>query len=291
MSKVNTFIIGAQKAGTTSLYQWLGQHPDVYAPGEIKDYHFFTNESLFKKGYSHFKSFYNKNDVKIKLHAAVNYLYFYKTAAKRLYEYNPKAKIIVCLRNPVERIISAYKYFVRTGREDCSFEKAITRELKGKVPDEKLSDQTYLGHGEYLEQIKGYLEYFNKNQLYILLFEELINEKKRPSLMYNLFNYLDLDNPSFQVHFTHQNKSGKVKSKFMNRVFRDNYSLKGVKNIIPLSVRKKIGRTLKEYNISDNEVEIDLTENRLMFLHEYFKMSIQELEVFCNRDLLKIWNY
>jgi len=46
---INAFLIGAQKAGTTSLYEWLGQHPDVYAPEELKDYHFFTNPKLLKK--------------------------------------------------------------------------------------------------------------------------------------------------------------------------------------------------------------------------------------------------
>ena len=50
MRKINTFLIGAQKAGTTSLYDWIGQHPEVHAPDAIKDYHYFTNESYFKKG-------------------------------------------------------------------------------------------------------------------------------------------------------------------------------------------------------------------------------------------------
>ena len=47
MNGINTFLIGAQKAGTTSLYDWLSQHPEVSAPSAIKDYHFFTNEKLF----------------------------------------------------------------------------------------------------------------------------------------------------------------------------------------------------------------------------------------------------
>src|SRR5690554_2130252 len=110
--KINVFLVGAQKAGTTSLYEWLGQHPDIEAPQEIKDYHFFTNEALFDKGVPQLERFYSA-DKPVRVHSAVNYLYFYKEAAARIYEYNKEAKIIICLREPVARAISAYKYCVK----------------------------------------------------------------------------------------------------------------------------------------------------------------------------------
>ena len=62
MSKIDVFIIGAQKAGTTSVYDWLGQHPQIEAPQHIKDYHFFTDKALFKKGIKHLEKQYKFNN-------------------------------------------------------------------------------------------------------------------------------------------------------------------------------------------------------------------------------------
>jgi len=289
MNKINTFIIGAQKAGTTSLYDWMGQHPDISAPEEIKDYHFVTHEVKFSKGWNSLVLFYEPQKV-VKIHAAVNYLYFNKTAAHRINKYNPNAKIIVCLRNPVIRAISAYKYFVRTARENCSFKEALNRELKGRVLDEKLSDHTYLEHGKYIKQIEGFLEYFDRKQLHFLIFEELIDEGKRDSLMVKLFQFLDID-PEFEVSYTHRNKSGKPKSALLNRLIRKNYSLKTFKNLIPFSIRKKIGIKLKEINISDEDVKVNITDKQSEFLNGYFKKTINELEIFLEKDLSNVWDY
>lgn len=123
---INAFIVGAQKAGTTSLYDWLSQHPDVSAPLEMKDFHYFTehfgeNIDTLHKHYKESKS--------VKLHCAVNYLFFSETVATKLKNYNPNSKIIICLRNPIDRAISAYKYFRKTCRESYSLYDALNREL------------------------------------------------------------------------------------------------------------------------------------------------------------------
>ncbi|MEL6988919.1 MAG: sulfotransferase domain-containing protein, partial [Bacteroidota bacterium] len=104
--KINTFLIGAQKAGTTSVYSWLGQHPNVCAPASAKDYHYFSDDEKIKMDISLLHDFYNEIDnEQIVLTAAVNYMFIPETV-ERIYNYNPKAKIIAILREPIKRAIS-----------------------------------------------------------------------------------------------------------------------------------------------------------------------------------------
>lgn len=287
--KANTFIIGAQKAGTTSLYNWLGQHSEVCAPSEIKDYHFFSNDNLFKKGISHFDSLYSKeNNAKVRLHAAVNYLYFYKKAAKRIYEYNPNAKIIICLREPVDRSISAYKYFKRLFKENRSFEDAIESEIKEELSEEELSDFTYLGHGNYHEQIRGFLDYFEKNQIHIVLFEELVHGEYQTNALREISNFLEIDD-SYEFEFTHLNKSGKSKSFIINWLIRDSRTLILLKFIIPFRWRRAIGNKLIENNISDEKAIIDISDDTKGWLKKYYSASVQQLNSFVEKDVTEYW--
>lgn len=155
MSKLpNTILIGAQKAGTSSLYNWLSQHPDIFAPEEMKDFHFFTLDKFYNQGVSFLAPYYNDVDgEKVIMKGAVNYIYFPETA-KRLYNYNPSLKFLLLLRNPYTRAISAYNYFYNLGIENLSFEAALEREQSKKLNTrQELADFSYLKHGFYYEQL------------------------------------------------------------------------------------------------------------------------------------------
>lgn len=287
MQKINTFLIGAQKAGTTSLYEWLGQHPQIYAPMVTKDHHFFSEDNIYEKGKAHINSFYD-SECRIYLHAAVNYLYFSKKTARRLYSYNHDAKFLICLRDPVERAISAYKFFVHTLAEDKSFENAIERELNGQILQAKKADHTYLDHGHYTRQINDFLNYFNKEQIHLIFFEELMNEDSREAIMNNIFQFLDVA-PYPKINYTYRNKSGKPKSKFISYFIIKNKFMKKVKNIIPFSVRRALSKIILEKNISDKAVKISVSDSTIRFMRNYFEESNNKLERLSNKDLSKIW--
>lgn len=76
----NTFLIGAQKCATTSIYDWLSQHPKVCAPISVKDYAFFTRDDFYNKGLKHLSSFYNGsyNNEKVILQGSVHYIFLKK---------------------------------------------------------------------------------------------------------------------------------------------------------------------------------------------------------------------
>jgi hypothetical protein len=93
--KPNAFIIGVQKAGTTSLFNWLSQHPEVCAPEAMKDFHFFSNDEHYFKGQQFYlKNFEHCKDSKIILGGGVNHMYI-KKSAKRIFEFNKESKFYI----------------------------------------------------------------------------------------------------------------------------------------------------------------------------------------------------
>lgn len=144
MNLRNAFIVGAAKSGTTTLYYLLDQHPEVCTPA-VKEPNYFSNldnnSDLVKPGNgpgddstvwtTDEKSYHGlyrpKEEHKLKIDASVSYLYS-ATAAAQIAEYDPDSRIIIVLRNPVERAFSHYKHLLRDGRESVSFEEALSRE-------------------------------------------------------------------------------------------------------------------------------------------------------------------
>ena len=286
--KINTFIVGAQKAGTSSLYDWLGQHPAIWAPPEIKDYHFFTENQLYQEGEDHINNFYKQQNASINLYASVNYLYFYDVAAKRIYDYNPNAKIIICLRNPVDRAVSAYKYVYRVMRETYSFDEAISREIQNNLKKEERADKTYIEHGKYLEQIRGYLHYFNKKQIHFVFFEELVDPDKQDEVMKNILLFLGLD-PHFSFHYAHKNVSGQPRWKWLNYFLRKNETI-NFKWLLPYKIRKRLYRWVEEWNISSSKkIEVNINETKRKELWVYFEDEIEELASITGKDLRTLW--
>lgn len=285
--KINTFLVGAQKAGTSSLYDWLGQHPAIWAPPEIKDYHFFSDDVLYSKGIQHIDSFYNRKNVSINIHAAVNYLYFHEKTAKRIYDYNPDAKIIICLRNPVERAISAYKYMYRVLRETNDFETAINKELNDQLSEPELDDKTYISHGQYVNQINTYLSYFGKPQIYFVFFEELVNKSTQKQVMQNMLRFFDIEK-NFEFRYTHKNVSNKPRFRWLNYFLRKNNTI-NFKWLLPYKIRKRLYRMVEEMNISSKKIEVEMNSHLRTQLWLHFEKDMDELFKLIDRDVRKLW--
>ncbi len=185
-------IIGTQKGGTSSLYYYLSQHPDIHQACVKGTYFFDWN---YQKGISWYRSnfpfkvtrrFYKKILGKKFLtgEASANYI-FRPHAPERLQKCAPKAKIIVLLRNPVSRAYSAYNMFVKKGQEKSSFEEALEQERKMPSPeiekmlkDENNSSHPYLARGIYVDQLKAWRKYFPAEQMLILKSEDLFAHPK-----------------------------------------------------------------------------------------------------------------
>jgi hypothetical protein len=179
-------IIGAQKAGTTALYAYLRWHPQITGPS-------FKEVSFFDRHYAQGERWYRAH-LPIRSRGVVgeaspSYL-FHPSAAERVARLLPQVRLIALLRNPVDRAYSHYQHEVALGREPLSFEDAIAREemrLEGEV-DRMLRDpayfsdawwnHTYVSRGRYAEQLERWFAAFPREQLLVLLTDELAAETR-----------------------------------------------------------------------------------------------------------------
>lgn len=213
LSKPDFLIIGAQKAGTSSLFSTLQKHPNVTS-SKKKEIHYFDNDKWYSENnkeeyHQNFplKINFRKNKV---FEASPSYLY-HPHAAERIFKYNPNLKLIVILREPSSRAFSAwimYHYHFTTGKhkrflDERSFEKAISAEfLDIEKGLNKLDFRGYIKRGFYYEQLKRYYEYFSKDQILILESDDL---KKHPDKnLINIQSFLDLD--FFPIKMEYKNK-------------------------------------------------------------------------------------
>ena len=177
-------ILGAQKAGTTALYAYLRWHPDITGPS-------FKEVSFFDRHYAHGERWYRAH-LPVKRSALVgeaspSYL-FHPLAPERVQQMIPAVRLIALLRDPVERAFSHYQHEVALGREQLSFENAIEREderMQGEV-ERMLRDPayfsyawwnyTYVSRGLYAEQLERWYAAFPRDQLLVLLTDELATD-------------------------------------------------------------------------------------------------------------------
>jgi hypothetical protein len=148
------FVVGAQKAGTTSLQDWLSQHPDICLP-DIKETGFFNRDDVYIRGISWYvKQFPKCRSADVMGEINPEYM-FCKKAAFRIREWIKSPKIIFLLRNPVDRAYSHYRMTVRRGYEELSFSNALLSEKVRLLADTDFNQVhfSYMARSYYSDQI------------------------------------------------------------------------------------------------------------------------------------------
>jgi hypothetical protein len=177
----NFLIIGAQKAGTTWLYEKLRRHPEVFMP-EVKELGFFSRDGSLGKSQEWYEGHFETAPAIGE--ATPDYLY-HPQAPRRIADTIPDANLIACLRDPTDRTYSHYWMNRGLGSVDCSFEEVVRRK-QGQYVERSL----------YGEQLARYLSYFDRNQLLILISEEVFSN---PSASLNhICSFLGVDDAFYQ---------------------------------------------------------------------------------------------
>lgn len=194
-------IVGAQKAGTTSLYKYLTQHPEIKST-LLKEVHYF--DLNFDKPLSWYQSFFplNRDSQKITGEASPYYM-FHPLAIKRIAEYNPDIKIIVLLRDPSSRAVSHYYHEVRKGRESLGMREAFEMEnvrLEGEL-DKFKQDPYYKGNnyqrysyksrGLYGDQIQEIKQNFSADKIKIIDSKNFFKDTE--NTLREVFSFLGVD--------------------------------------------------------------------------------------------------
>ncbi len=186
MTVPDFIIIGTQRCGTSSLYKYLTRHPQV-APARRKEVHYF--DLNYQRGIGWYQAqFQPKQDPKALCGEASPYYLFHPLAARRCAVALPEAKIIVLLRDPVDRAHSHFHHEIRRGCESLSFEEALDREAeriageRAKLIDRPLSrsadhqSYSYQARGVYADQLAAWMARFSRHQILIVESESLYED-------------------------------------------------------------------------------------------------------------------
>jgi hypothetical protein len=185
-------IIGTQRGGTTSLYRYLTEHPDV-GSALRKEVHFF--DRYYEKGMDwYLANFPMRGEVPVVGEASPSYL-FHPEVPQRARAAVSHAKFIVLLRNPVDRAYSHYQLVVRRGIETLSFEDAIDKEPERLNSSDDPASLTwryysYIKRGLYVDQLKRWMGVFPREQFLIIKSEDFYNNPER--VLHQTLAYLGL---------------------------------------------------------------------------------------------------
>jgi tetratricopeptide (TPR) repeat protein len=206
----NFIIIGAAKAGTTSLYHYLSQHPQIL-PAVKKEVGFFNHNDYLKLTLNWYLSHFPTIPQSIGfLTGEATPSYLISDIQQQVFEFFPQIKLIAILRNPVERAISHYYHRFKHGWENNSLEQAINSELamSEELAHSEQIEQfyrekglVYLLGGLYFHHLKRWMTVFPRQQFLILTNEQLLNEPE--STMKQIYDFLalpDNQNLKFKKH-------------------------------------------------------------------------------------------
>lgn len=175
--KIDFIGIGPQRAGTTWMHQNLMINDKICFPEEVKETMFF--ELFYDKGLNWYSKHFKHKNLN-QLYGEIGPTYFdCNQAPKRIRRLNPDCKIIINLRNPLDRTISLYRHHATRGRINCNFSEAIK-----KIP-------RILESGLYEKHLQKWFENFERNQIKIIIFDDIRNSPDK--LIDELFKFLDLD--------------------------------------------------------------------------------------------------
>jgi len=287
-------IVGAAKSGTTSLYYYLKQHPQIFMPdnkeprffsfaGEVKnEEEFFKRKNGIVKNYDEYLNLFDNAAItQILGEASTTYLYLHEKTIKNIKKYHPawrNLKITIILRNPIDR---AYSHFLNDdslGHINLSF-----REVLEKWKSRELSlFNNYIDYGFYFNQIKSYKNTFDRLKIY--LFEDLGSNPL--FLVQDIFDFLNVD-ASF-IPDTNLKYNLTTGSRFVgNLIYKPNLIKGTIKTFLPHNIRTKIKNKIVENYARKQQLE----DREIDALKKIYREDILKLQDLIDRDLSQWLEY
>ena len=289
MSLPNFICIGAAKSGTTTLYDILRQHPEIYI-STFKEPHFFDIPENYKNGIDWYEKNYFKNaDKKVIAEFTPSY-FFEKEAPKRIFnDLGDKVKFIVLLRHPVDRAYSHYLHSKRDEHEELDFEDSLNKEADRLLKHIQKKDylsylrNSYISQGLYGDMMERYLKYFKLDNFMFIHFEKdfLLNRDKT---ILKVLEFLDV-NHQIKLKTDLRSNPSKDKSKTLKRIMK-----KGVvgfiKWLVPsVQLRQIIRNWIQRSNLQEYKAEKLTRELRRQLFYSYFKENIDKFERLTNKKM------
>lgn len=296
MTLPNFLIIGAAKSGTTALYRYLRQHPEIYMSNRKEPHHFsYTEETKKTNGPSdyiwtaitdpeEYKMLFDEVEDEIAIgEASPTYIYVPGTA-ERIHNKIPEAKLIAILRNPIERAYSAYMHLIRDDRETVgTFMEALALE------EERINNNWgpiyhYTKAGMYYEQLIRYHKVFPRENFMIIIYDDF---KKQPSqVVQQIFRFLGVTASFVPDMSSKPNVSGVPKSQLlqyiMNLVFAKPNPIRSIsRKLFPESTRWRFTSFLRNKNLNRQSIPDECRQ----LLMRTFNDDILKLQTLIGRDI------
>jgi len=291
----NFLIVGAAKSGTSSLHNYLNQHPEVFMPSynsegmKVKEPRFLIKDLVKHRlhngvwTWEEYKSLFNDViDEKAIGESTVLYLYYYKDAIKNIKEkLGNDVKIIIMLRNPSDRAYSAFQHVSRGFKEQNSFEESLEMEDGRLEREGNLTPMVmYKDMGLYHEMVKSYQESFSN--VHVIIYDDFRDNTENE--MKKTYQFLGISDNTNIDYITRHNVGGKRwKNDKVKHLFMKENPIKSViKRIIPRRLRKGLRNNL--VTASTNKVLLMKDQTRIM-LNDFFREDVRKLSDLLNRDL------
>ena len=310
-TRPNLFIVGAPRAGTTSLHSLLAQHPDVFMSA-VKEPHYFARDinrryeehigrevpSLIKTEERYLELFAGAGDAAVRGESSVYYLYS-EVAPEEIARFAPDARIVILLREPVDFLHSLHGRLRSMGDEDRPFAEALELEeerARGRrLPRTARFPEIlrYSWYARYAENVERFLELFPRERVLVLLFEDYRREKQR--IWDEALEFLGVapaNLPEDEHVNPHQEPSSVALTVFLReRVHWLNDPPAESRWSLALRARRKVYRGLERLNWRDAErtpMDAELRET----LRERYRPEAERVAALLGRpEVLELWGY
>ena len=268
----NFLIIGAMKAGTTSLYHHLKDHPDVYMPSN-KEPGFFSDEHVWSRGIEWYKALFAGGEgAKAIGEASTNYAKFpyFSQVPGRIAHYLPHVKLLYILRSPIERMCSHYVHNYYAGREKDPIEKAL------------LTKPNYRHVSCYHLQLEQYWKYFPADQIKVLTLDELQSDPR--ACVRGVFDFIEVDSSYIprtinQVRHVTEQKIGR--DNVLMRLLKTSPVYNDISCRLPVGAKSALNVLLRSKVTPPEE----LSSTVRMKLVDELREDVGKLSKYLNRDL------
>jgi len=305
----NFFIVGAPKAGTTSLYHHLDQHPEVFM-SPMKETSYFSREMRLERFAPELQALGKRSAESLRAYldapplgrrfggivsewddyrrlfsgvrqeraigeASPGYLWS-KTAAARIADFAPAAKILIILRNPIDRAYSQYLQMANTGDYRRSFREHLKACLAHPETEEISVLHPFLEYGLYADQVKRYIDVFPASQVGLWLYED----SRAPGFLRTVFEFLEVDG-GFRPDISKRHLEQRIpRVPYLNRLLRRLGVAEGVQRLVPASMRPWLRKAIYRPR---NRVKMTPAERSM--LAAYYRQDVSRLESLLQRDL------
>jgi Sulfotransferase domain len=284
-------IIGAQKSYTTSLLAYLGEHPSIIAHPQ-QEMAYFMDDKEYQQGYKkalthYYRGIEHAEGKKILAKNAI--LYTSEEGIKRLHEHNPNCKLVISLRNPVDRSYSAY--LMEYNYADIDFPFSDIKNIAEKADTTYWPYNLFVEASNYARYLKMIYKYFPKDQVMVILCEEL---KENPiQVCQQVFKWIGIDDtfaPTIKVHNPTMKRGSKAYAKLtVNLLKRHPLVRKMAGLVIPTYYNYKIGNAIRRFNKTHKKYgSMDSATRK--FLVDYYRDANKELEEMTGKRVTTFWN-